>query len=108
MAAANYLGKQPNGLDSPLGRQKLHCQFPKNSFTRFPLTAEQIDQHIDQFIQNIDEEAVGRLASRHNGQKSWKIVGRENGSFKVCYFVQFDDGVLCVVRITLTPVVENP
>lgn len=79
----------------------------EHSSTRFPLTAEQIDEYIDQFIQNIDEEAVGRLASRYNNQRPCNVVGRENGSFNVCFFVQFDDGILWVVRIPLNPVVKK-
>lgn len=74
--------------------------------SEFPLTAEEIDRHIDEFINNIDEEAIGQLASRHNDQKPWKrIAGRTHGSFNVCFFVQFDDDTTLVVRIPLNPVV---
>lgn len=74
----------------------------------FPLTAEEIDRDIDDFINNIDEEAIGQLASRHNDQKPWKrIAGRTHGSFNVCFFVQFDDDTSLVVRIPLNPVVNQ-
>ncbi|EFZ02084.1 aminoglycoside 3'-phosphotransferase/choline kinase domain protein [Metarhizium robertsii] len=76
--------------------------------SEFPLTAEEIDRHIDEFINNIDEEAIGQLASRHNDQKPWKrIAGRTHGSFNVCFFVQFDDDTTLVVRIPLNPVVNQ-
>ncbi|KAK9438409.1 phosphotransferase enzyme family protein [Metarhizium brunneum] len=76
--------------------------------SEFPLTAEEIDRDIDEFINNIDEEAIGQLASRHNDQKPWKrIAGRTHGSFNVCFFVQFDGDTTLVVRIPLNPVVNQ-
>ncbi|RSL57397.1 hypothetical protein CEP54_008305 [Fusarium duplospermum] len=74
----------------------------------FPLTEEQINDQIEEFIGSINEEAVCDLASRYHGQAPCTVLGRDRGSFNVCFFVRFDnDDVQWVVRVPLKPVVVN-
>ncbi|RTE75367.1 hypothetical protein BHE90_010160 [Fusarium euwallaceae] len=74
----------------------------------FPLTEEQINAQIEEFIGSINEEAVCDLASRHRGQAPCTVLGRDRGSFNVCFFVRFGtDDARWVVRVPLEPVVVN-
>lgn len=56
----------------------------------FPPTEDQERQARKAFIQSLDAEAVCALASRHNHHKSCKVIKRDNGSFNVCYFIEFE------------------
>ncbi|EFY93995.1 phosphotransferase [Metarhizium robertsii ARSEF 23] len=74
----------------------------------YPATEQQIEATIQQFIDSINTDAVCDLASRHNGGKACKIVTKDNGSFNVCFFVQFDAGEETqVVRIPIKPVIRD-
>lgn len=76
---------------------------------KYPLTGEQLEESIMEFIDSIVESAVCRLASKYNGQKPCSIVGSSRGSFNVCFFVYFDiEKITWVVRVPLTPVVLDP
>lgn len=72
-------------------------------------TEDQINQSKKEFILSLDPEAVCALASRFNNGKPCQIVRKDNGSFNVCFVVEFErDGPKWVVRIPLVPVLDNP
>ncbi|EXM12654.1 hypothetical protein FoTM2_013681 [Fusarium oxysporum f. sp. vasinfectum] len=74
----------------------------------FPPTEEQLDEKIEKFIESISDDAICRLASKHNDQRLCSVVRRDRGSFNICFFVRFDgDDMIWVVRIPLKPVVHN-
>lgn len=75
---------------------------------KFPPTSEQIEEGLNAFINSIDPNAVCRLASQHNSSKTcWMFQDPANGSYNVCYFVEFEDGTQWVVRIPLEPSIFN-
>jgi hypothetical protein len=74
----------------------------------FPLTAEQIEEGLKVFIDFIDPNDVCKLASQHNSSKACRIFREPaNGSYNVCYFVEFEDSTKWVVRIPLVPCISN-
>ncbi|KAH9208501.1 kinase-like domain-containing protein [Leptodontidium sp. 2 PMI_412] len=75
---------------------------------KFPPTAEQIEEGLNAFIDSIDPNVVCKLASQHNSsQICWMFQDPANGSYNVCYFVEFEDGTQWVVRIPLEPSISN-
>lgn len=61
-----------------------------------------------QFIESLDLDAVCALASRHNNGKTCKVVNKVNGSFNICFFVEFhQDGPKWVVRVPIKPALDN-
>lgn len=58
----------------------------------FPDATEvQVNEAKRTFIQSLDLHAIcDLLASRYNNGKSCRVVGKKNGSFNVCFFVEFD------------------
>ncbi|EFY89877.1 phosphotransferase enzyme family protein [Metarhizium acridum CQMa 102] len=79
-----------------------HRGFPKT-------TPEQDDEVINAFIESIDSEAVCALASRHNHEQPCRVVHRSNGSFNVCFFVEFDNnGPKWIVRAPIIPSLHKP
>lgn len=89
-----------NTQDSRIKQDALHS---------YPLTKEQIEHSIQEFIDSIDKEAVCALASKHNGGKPCRITDQQHGSFNICFFILFpDENVSWVLRIPLEPVVCNP
>ena len=71
-------------------------------------TAKQIEEELQTFIDSIDPNDVCRLASQHNSSKACRIFqDPAHGSYNVCYFVEFEDGVRWVVRIPLEPSIYN-
>ncbi|GAB1317840.1 hypothetical protein MFIFM68171_08050 [Madurella fahalii] len=75
---------------------------------KFPPTAKQIEEGLKAFIDSIDPDAVCKLASLHNSSKACRIFrDPANGSYNVCYFVEFEDGTKWVVRIPLEPYISN-
>ncbi|RSL66087.1 hypothetical protein CEP54_003915 [Fusarium duplospermum] len=92
----------------PVNNNTIDVQTGHDTPDHFPLTEEQLEEKIDKFVDCLDEDAICRLASQHNGQKPCRVVGRDRGSFNVCFFIHFDeDGMRWVVRIPLEPVVQN-
>lgn len=74
----------------------------------YPLTAQQVEDSIQEFIASINNAAVCDLASRYNGGKRCRVIDQRNGSFNVCFFVFFDiESVTWVLRIPVEPVVSN-
>lgn len=75
---------------------------------KFPPTDAQIEQDLRAFIDAIDPSAVCRLASQHNSSKTCRIFrDTANGSYNLCYFVEFEDAAQWVVRIPLEPAISN-
>lgn len=97
----------PRSLKVPVGSR--HHDATADTF---PLTWEQTNAQIEEFIDSISEEAICDLASRYRGQGPCTVVGRDRGSFNVCFFVRFDtdtdhDHARWVVRVPLEPVVVD-
>ncbi len=74
----------------------------------FPPTAAQQESELQAFIDSIDPSNVCSLASRYNYFKPCRIFQETtNGSYNVCFFVEFDEGVKWVVRIASKSSVHN-
>lgn len=74
----------------------------------YPLTWNEIESKIREYIALIDEKGVVSLASQYNGNKYCDIFRRENGDFNICYFVHFPgDDIRWVVRIPIVPVIQD-
>jgi hypothetical protein len=74
----------------------------------FPPTAAQKESELQAFIASIDPSNVCSLASRHNCFKPCRIFQETaNGSYNVCFFVEFDETVKWVVRIPSESSVHN-
>lgn len=82
-----------------------------NTSPTFPLTEEQINSSIQKFIDSVNKAAVCELVSRHNGGKRCQVINQQNGSFNLCFFVQFhsdeSDDTTWVLRIPISPAVCN-
>ncbi|POR38781.1 Uncharacterized protein TPAR_01018 [Tolypocladium paradoxum] len=76
----------------------------------FPLTTpEQDDEVIKAFIESLDSDAVCALASRYNDGRPCRVVKRTNGSFNVCFFIEFDDdGLKWIIRVPIKPSLHKP
>lgn len=61
------------------------------------------------FIDSIDRNAVCSLASRYNNSKPCRIFqDATNGSFNVCFFVEFvGEDTRWVVRLPIEPAIHN-
>ncbi|OAR00013.1 hypothetical protein LLEC1_04496 [Akanthomyces lecanii] len=67
-----------------------------------------LQQTKEAFIRSIQPRAIEALAQKHNNQKPCRIFGRENGSFNVCFFLEFpDDGARWVVRVPIEPALQQ-
>ncbi|OAR03119.1 hypothetical protein LLEC1_06176 [Akanthomyces lecanii] len=77
---------------------------------KFPLTLapKALKEAANAFIQALQPEAIEALASHHNDGKPCKIFYRLHGSFNVCYFVEFEDGIRWTVRVPITPRLFQP
>ncbi|KAI1113277.1 kinase-like protein [Nemania sp. NC0429] len=75
----------------------------------YPPTHQQKQAKIETFIQSIDPDAVCQLASQHHDSEPCRIFqNTANGSFNVCFFVEFPArGTRWVVRIPLVSSVYN-
>lgn len=67
----------------------------------FPLTPKQEDAVRQEFISSLLPSKVESLASSYRSNMACHVFGHKNGSFNVCFFVQFDDGVVWVVRVPI-------
>ncbi|KAI1266613.1 phosphotransferase enzyme family protein [Xylariaceae sp. FL1019] len=64
----------------------------------------QVHKKRDVFIASISEQRICKLASSYkNGEHCYFFQPCVRGSFNMCYFVEFDDGVKWVVRVPLEP-----
>lgn len=76
----------------------------------FPIvTEDQLSQAKRTFIDSLDSDAVCALASRYNNGQTCRVVKKDNGSFNVCFFVEFEqDGSQWIVRIPIEPAFDDP
>lgn len=76
----------------------------------FPIvTEDQLSQAKRNFIDSLDSDAVCALASRYNNGQTCRVVKKDNGSFNVCFFVEFEqDGSQWIVRIPIEPAFDDP
>lgn len=83
-------------------------QIDQSESNTYPLTSQQVEASIKEFINSINKAAVCDVASRFNGGKLCKVVDQRNGSFNICFFVHFDaENITWVLRIPIEPVVSN-
>ncbi|KPM42445.1 hypothetical protein AK830_g4120 [Neonectria ditissima] len=76
----------------------------------FPVaTDDQYNQVKKTFIESLHSDAVCDLASRYNNGKPCRVVNKDNGSFNVCFFVEFDqESPKWIVRVPIEPALDNP
>ncbi len=74
----------------------------------FPPAPKALRDAANAFIQALQPEAIEALASHHNDGKPCKLLYRLFGSFNVCYFVEFDDGIRWTIRIPIMPRLFQP
>ncbi|CZR45016.1 uncharacterized protein FPRO_15809 [Fusarium proliferatum ET1] len=83
---------------------------PNLSSNQFAVVTE--DQSIKArraFIESLDQSAICALASKYNNDKPCRVANKANGSFNVCFFVEFSaDEPKWVVRVPIEPAVNNP
>lgn len=71
-----------------------------------PPSDKQIKRQTNVFIESIDKDAICALASKHNGGLPCDIRSQSNGSFNVCFIVDFSDGTTRLLRLPLEPAVR--
>lgn len=76
-------------------------------FNLKPLTYQQRKLRSDEFVNSIDTDAIRALASKYNGGLSCIIRRRCQGSFNVCYILDFPNGTTRLVRLPIEPVVHE-
>ncbi|KJZ76623.1 hypothetical protein HIM_03959 [Hirsutella minnesotensis 3608] len=60
------------------------------------------------FIDHLDLDAVCALASQFNNGSKCRVVSKNNGSFNVCFFVEFDQGgPKWAVRVPIEPAAQD-
>lgn len=68
------------------------------------LVQSRVHRERDQFIASITEDQVLALASSHHNATPCSFFNTpKRGSYNICYFVQFPDGLKWVVRVPLAP-----
>jgi hypothetical protein len=71
-------------------------------------SVEQKESELKAFMDSIIPTNVCSLASRYNCFKPCRIFqDADNGSYNVCFFVEFDESLRWLVRIPLEPSVYN-
>ncbi|KAM4055555.1 phosphotransferase enzyme family protein [Hirsutella rhossiliensis] len=73
----------------------------------WPLTDEQIDRNVNEFLQAIDEDALRSLASEHHNNQTCEIKARHRGSFNTCFVLEFSDQSTRIIRIPHEPAVQD-
>ncbi|KAK0100465.1 hypothetical protein ONS96_007741 [Cadophora gregata f. sp. sojae] len=61
----------------------------------------------DEFIGSIDTDAIRALASSYNGGLPCSIRSQRQGSFNVCFILDFSDGTTRLVRLPIEPAVHD-
>ena len=90
------------------GQRRMDFKVDQSTPHAYPLTAQQVEDTIQTFINSIDKTAVCDLASKHNGGRPCRVIDQRNGSFNICFFVLFEDkNVTWVLRIPIGPVTTN-
>lgn len=80
---------------------------PPSPFTLRPLTDQQRNLKANEFIDSIDTDAIRALASKYNGGLSCGIRCRHQGSFNVCFILDFPDDTTRLVRLPIEPAVHD-
>ncbi|OAQ98384.1 hypothetical protein LLEC1_07196 [Akanthomyces lecanii] len=75
---------------------------------RFPPAPKATREAADAFMQSLLPSAIEALASKHNNGKACTIFSRLYGSFNVCFFVRFEDGLQWTVRNPIIPRLHEP
>lgn len=74
----------------------------------FPPTEERVQSSIQDFIDSINRAAICELVSSHDNGKRGRVINQQNGSFNVCFFVQFSsEDTTWVLRVPVIPAVVN-
>ena len=85
----------------------LTLAFGRATWNLKPLTEQQREERTVEFIHSIDKDAVRALASEYNGHLPCDIRYWRQGSYNVCFVVDFPNGTTRVVRIPIEPAVHN-
>lgn len=72
-----------------------------------PLTDQQRKQKTHEFIDSIDPSAIRALGSKYNDGLSCEIRCWCQGTFNVCYILDFPDGSTRLVRLPIEPAVHD-
>lgn len=80
---------------------------PPSPYNLRPLTDQQRKLKSDEFIESIDTDAIRALASKYNGGLPCSIRCRRQGSFNVCFILDFPDGTTRLVRLPIEPAVHD-
>lgn len=97
-------------IDSP-NANDLGVGNPRTDPQGFPaLTDDQYGQLKRAFIESLDPDLICSLASRYNNGTPCRVVGKKNGSFNVCFFVEFDqeEELEWIVRVLIEPALDHP
>lgn len=76
-------------------------------FNLRPLTDQQRKLKADEFINSIDTDAIRALASKYTGGLPCSIRCRHQGSFNVCFILDFSNGTTRLVRLPIEPAVHD-
>jgi len=80
---------------------------PPSPFDLRPLTDQQRKLKSDEFIESIDTDAIRALASKYTDGLPCSIRCRRQGSFNVCFILDFSDGTTRLVRLPIEPAVHD-
>lgn len=72
-----------------------------------PLTDQQRKRKGNEFIDSIDTDAIRALASKYTGGLPCSIRCRRQGSFNVCFVLDFSDGTTRLVMLSIEPAVHD-
>ncbi|QPC69461.1 hypothetical protein HYE68_000213 [Fusarium pseudograminearum] len=80
---------------------------PLSPFNLRPLTEQQHKFMVDQFVESIDTDTIRTLASKYTGGLPCIIRCRQQGSFNVCFILDFPGDFARIVRLPIEPAVHN-
>ncbi|KAG5796191.1 hypothetical protein H9Q69_004745 [Fusarium xylarioides] len=80
---------------------------PSSPFNLRPLTEQQHKFMVDEFVESIDTDAIRTLASKYTGGLPCSIRCRQQGSFNVCFILDFPDDLARIVRLPIEPAVHD-
>lgn len=82
------------------------CGIP-SPFNLRPVPDQRRKLEGDEFIDSIDTGAIRALASKYNGGLSCDIRYRRQGSFNVCFVLDFPNGSTRLIRLPIEPAVHD-
>ncbi|KAG8674087.1 hypothetical protein FPOAC1_000050 [Fusarium poae] len=91
-------------------KSRLTHVFSRDSSSPFnlrPLTEQQHKSKVDEFVESIDTDAICTLASKYTGGLPCTIRCRQQGSFNVCFILDFPDNLTRIVRLPIEPAVHD-